>query len=118
MVDKLNGLRQSIDSKKLESNALRAEFEKKLADLVSEKNALVKELDLVEKLASEAASSGFIKVKVKHFTFPFHYMGGGDSSCRTYKKETVRYCEPEEAFFLLNKKEEISYGSGLEYSKL
>lgn len=114
MIAKLNELRQAIDSK--ESQLV--ELKKKLASLQGEKQALERELNLAEKLASEAASSGFIKVKFKYFTFPWNYYGGANFYDRKYGREEIRYLDPEQAFLLLVKQEEGNSGSGIEYTKV
>lgn len=118
MVAKLNELNEAIDSKKLEIKKFRTELEEKLSNLENEQIVLEKELLLAEELVKQAASSGFIKVKYKSFTYPWCHGGGGNPNQRTYGKEKIRYCEPIEALALLSKSEEHGYGSGTEYSKV
>ncbi len=118
MIAKLNELRAAINSKEMEMIRVREELKKKLASLQSEKKSLEKEISLAEKLASVAVSSGFIKVKCSHFTFPFHHMGGGKPKDRTYSSSKIRYCEPEEALNLLLQGEEVKSGYGVEYTKV
>ncbi len=118
MVAKLNELRRSIDAKELALVEFRAKFKKELALLSGEKKALEEELDLTEKLVREASNSGYVKVKCKYFTFPFHYFAGADSSRRSYGREEIRYCESNKALILLIKKEELSCGSGIEFTKV
>jgi len=118
MIAKLNELRQSLDSNILEEERLCAKQRKELDDLQKERTSLEKEISLAEELARKAASIGFVKVKCKHFTYPFSYWGGGNGTSRHYGKEEIRYCDPVEALILLKKSEELSSGSGIEFMKV
>ena len=65
-----------------------------------------------------SSNSELIKVKFRHFTFSHSYWGGSDPSRRNYTRIEIRYCEPQEALRLLTKGEELSYGSGIEFTRV